>query len=454
MHTPAAALPLGSDWNRRSKLALLFAWLLITICTYYILRPVRMAMVLSDFGPKMLPWVYMGTALFTGLAVWAYSQFTHLPRRTLLAGMLTFFVANFAGLWWLVRTGSSWVSPVLYVWTDVFSIMSPTLFWMYANDVLSGEEAKASFGKIGTAGMIGAFVGAALTKFLVARLGIPSMMLVAGAVYSLILGCFAGLEWLTQGRSAAREKAIEEFKEGSFDGLGAIARTVLASRTLTLLVIVVGMERFVPDFVDYIFGAALHHAYPERAAYAGAFATFELWRNALVFVGSFFLTSRILKNWGAHVALTAVPATIAVLGGIYAFVPALAVIVLLKGAEEGQRHAWFKAGKELVYTATSKEVIYKVKAYIEMFVYRFSRGAAGLLLLVMTEVFDLGPSGVAAVMVPFAALWGWATWSLGDAYEQVGRAAKPAPLPEPKPSLGVEPAAAIAEEPIAEPAGV
>lgn len=432
--------PLGPDWTRRGKTALLFAWLLITICAYYILRPVRMALVLSDFGPKMLPWVYMGTALFTGLAVWAYSQFTHLPRRRLLTGVITFFLSNFAGLWWMIHRGSSWSAPVLYVWTDIFSIMSPTLFWMYANDVLAADEAKATFGKIGAAGMVGAFVGAGLTKTLVAHLGVSAMMLVAGAVYGLTLACFLGLEWLTGGKSAARAKSIEKFDDKSFGDFRSVVKNVLASPTLTLLVIVVSMERFVPDFVDYIFSSAMHNAFPERAAYAGAFATFELWRNALVFLGTFFLTSKILKRGGVHVGLTAVPATIVLVGGFYAVLPALAVAIALKGLEEGQRHAWFKAGKEVVYTATSKEVIYKVKAYIEMFVYRLARGAAGLLLLVLTDGFGFGPRGVAVAMLPLAAIWGWATWTLGTSYERMN-AQKPAAKPEP------ETAHAVAAEP-------
>lgn len=404
-------------WHEPAKVILLFCWFLVSICSYYVLRPVRSAMVMSDFGPRILPWVYMGTGLFTGVAVWVYSRFTHLPRRKLIGGVVTFFLTNFVVLWWMMRLGSAWVSPILYVWTDVFSIMSTTIFWMYANDVYAGTAAKKNFGKIGAAGMTGAFIGAGLTKALVARLGMPAMMLVSGGIYSLILACMASLERLTGGKSAPREKATERFDEFDFGDLGSVAKSITASRTLTLLVAVVCMERFVPDFVDYIFSSAMHAAYPLKADYASVFASFELWRNALAMAGAFFLTSHILKRLGVHYALTAVPASILVLGGAYAILPGLAVAITLKGMEEGQRHAWFKAGKEVVYTATNKDVIFKVKAYIEMFVYRLARGLAGLILLILTDFMGLGPTGIAVAMLPLAAAWAWATWALGTDYE-------------------------------------
>lgn len=413
------------EWNRAAIASLLFVWLAITICSYYILRPVRSALILTHFGPQALPWVYMGAALFTGLTVWVYSHFVHLPRRRLLAGVLLVFLSNFPVLWWLARTGSSWLSPILYVWTDVFSIMSVTIFWIYANDLFDADDAKQSFGRIGAAGMVGAMFGAWLTQQLVGRIGVEGMMLVAGGVYSLILPCFATLEWITGGRSASRTKIIESFEKHSFESLVSIARSILASRTLTLLVVVVAFERFAPDFVDYIFSSAMYHAFPEKAAFAHAFAFFDLWRNGVIFVTSFFLTSRILKNFGVHRAMTAVPLTILIGCATYSASPVLAVAIGLKGLEEGQRHAWYKAGKETVYTATNTEVIYKVKAYIEMFVYRFARGAAGLMLLILTETLGLGPRGVALAALPLAAAWGWATWLLGSTYEAIDSRPEP-----------------------------
>lgn len=395
---------------------LLFAWLFLTVASYYTLRPVRSALVLSDFGPRMLPWVYMGTALLTGLAVWVYNRFTHLPRKYLLGGVLAFFTTNLIAWWWLIRGGHPWVSPAFYVWTDVFSIMSITVFWMYTNDIFPPLNAKLIFGFIGSAGPAGAIAGAGLTQAVVERVGAVHMPLVTAGIFGSTLVLLGALEWVTEGKSASRMKTVDRFESYDFSGARAVFRAILSSRVLFLLAAVVCLERLLPDFVDYIFSTAVYRAYPERESFARFFAQFELWRNVLVLFASLYLTPRILKNLGVPFALLAVPLTVGVGCAAFAMLPGLGLAVLLKGLEEGQRHAWFKAGKEVIYTATSSDVIYKVKSYIEMFMYRAARGVAGFLILIMTAL-GLGIAGIAAVAVPLAAVWALAAWRLGRTYE-------------------------------------
>lgn len=410
---------------------LLFAWFWLTLCAYYVLRPVRSAMVLADFGPQVLPWLYMGTALATGAAVWVYTRFTHLPRRRLLGGVLAFFTLNLALWQWVLERGYPWASPAFYVWTDVFSIMGTGLFWMYANDVLSTGQAKRLFGLLAAAGPAGALAGAALTQHLVPRLGVSGMLGVAAGLYALNLAVLAGLEALTQGRSAPRSAELEPFERYDFSGLSGVIRAILSSRVLTLLSAVVFLERFLPDFVDYLFNTVAHQAYPDREGFAVFFARFEFWRNMLVLLGSLYATPKVLRFLGVHFALLSVPATIGIGCAAFALAPGLGAIVLLKGLEEGQRHSWFKAGKEVLYTATSLEVIYKVKGYIEMFLYRLSRGAAGLCLLILSALAGHDPVLVAAATLPLALAWGVVCWKLGRMYESLERREAGAPRAAP-----------------------
>ena len=114
--------------------------------------------------------------------------------------------------------------------------------------------------------------------------------------------------------------------------------------------------------------------------------------------------------------------------------------MLLKNVEEGQRHTWFKAAKETSYTVTTRDVIYKVKAYIEMFFYRLSRGVAGVILLVITTFLGLGTTAVAIAAVPLALIWLYCTWNMGREYERLeaertGTAATaPGAVPRPEPA--------------------
>jgi AAA family ATP:ADP antiporter len=425
---------------------LMFLWFFITICSYYVIRPVRSSLILEQYGPYALPWVYMGTALATGVVVYVYARCADFPRKWLIGTVLLIFASNLFAWWWIARQaetarlagsgGWGWTSPVFYVWTDIFSIMAVTIFWMYANDVFPPSSAKRVFGVIGAAGPLGGIAGAALTEGLVRRLGTVDMVLVAAAIYILALVIFLALELVTGGRSAERGAVTQRFDRANLSQLPAVLRLITSSRFLLLLTLVVCFERMVPDFADYIFQSVAKAAYPDEDAYTEFFAGFEKWRNIAAFVATLFFTAAILNLLGVRFALASVPATILLLAGAFAFAPVLGMAVALKGLEEGQRHSWFKAGKETTYTATSRQVIYRVKGYIEMFFYRLSRGIAGLIILLVVTLAGLGPVAVALVALPLAAIWLYCAWRLGREYEQLeaeAEARAPAGAVQPEP---------------------
>jgi ATP:ADP antiporter, AAA family len=416
---------------------LLFFWFFITLCAYYVIRPVRSALVLTDFEPTILPWIYMGTALVTGVAVWIFGKLASLPRKKLIGGLLLFFAGAFFLWWWIAgqaqaardahSTSWNWTSPVFYVWVDVYSSMAVTIFWMYANDVFPVRSAKRVFGLIGAAGPLGGLTGAYLTSALVKGLGTVNMVLVAAAIYLIAFGIFLGLEKLTGGKSADRGAAEQKFekKEADLSELPAVLRLIVSQRYLLLLTLVVCFERMVPDFADFIWQSTLNAHFPDKDLYSQFFAKVEFWRNLLAFVATLFFTAFILQRFGPKGALSTVPMWILAWSVVFVLVPmALPVVILLKHGEEGQRHAWFKAGKETLYTVTSRDVIYKVKGYIEMFFYRFSRGIAGLILLVLTVGLGVGLRGVAIAAIPLALIWLYCTWNVGKEFETLEAAAE------------------------------
>ena len=406
---------------------LMFLWFFITICAYYTARPLRSALLLSDYDPTILPWIYMGTAVVTGIVVYIYAKLASLPRKLLIGGVLLFFAANFFGWWWVASQAEAarqtesgawgWASPGFYVWLDVYSIMAVTIFWMYANDVFPPKSAKRIFGIIGAAGPLGGLTGAFLTSRLVEGLGTVDMILVGAGIYLLAFVIFLLLEAVTRGKSAERGAAAEKFEKANLSELPAVMRLIASSRFLLLLALVVCFERMVPDFADYIWQTTLDSTFADRDAYSQFFARVEFWRNVIAFVATLFFTAAILNLLGVRFGLASVPATIVVLALAFALSPVLLMAVLLKNVEEGQRHTWFKAAKETTYTATSREVIYRVKGYIEMFFYRLSRGIAGLILLMITAVAGLGLKAVAIAAVPLALVWLYCAWNLGKEYE-------------------------------------
>jgi ATP/ADP translocase len=155
-------------------------------------------------------------------------------------------------------------------------------------------------------------------------------------------------------------------------------------------------------------------------AYARFFAGFEKWRNIGVLAAASLATAPLLAGPGVGITLSTVPATILACGSLFLLAPGMGTVLLLKGLEEGQRHAWFKAAKETVYTVAGRDVIYRVKGYVDMFLYRLCRGIAGFILLVL-QTAGFGPTACVAASLPLALVWLCCAWKLGGEYQRLER---------------------------------
>lgn len=424
--TPAPPAPVAGE-RRLAVLGML--WSFLAISSMYIVMPVRSAFLLTQHGPEVLPWVFMASALFTGVAAWVYGKFSNQPRARLLGGTLAVLAAGLVA-WWLAAPLAMASAPVSFafsMWTDAFSIMSVTLFWTYAADRFKGEAVKRWFGFFAAAGALGSIVGSGLTRYLVAAVGAPSLLLIAAGTFAAIGAVFWAME-RTAYRPEAVAEAVKSAPASADTGAWGTAKLIAASPFLLALAGLVFFERLVPDFMMYLFNLQAQQAYATKEAMAAFMAGFGMVAGAASLLTSAALTRWMLKKVGVGKTLLSAP-LMSLLGfAAMGAVPTLPVTVGANLAEGLPRYTVFKAAKEATYTTADKDVMYRVKAYIEMFVYRFARGIAGLILLFLTGPAFLawGPSAVAWAAVPFALAWVYAAWRVAREHRRAESAKSPA----------------------------
>ncbi|MDE2491056.1 MAG: hypothetical protein KGM24_09410, partial [Elusimicrobia bacterium] len=181
-----------------------FAWNFLTIGAYAMVGPPRGALIMTRFGPRALPWVYMGSAALTGLVVWAYERTARLPRRPLIAGWLALLAATMAaGAWAVGATHWRPLEFLYFLWTDVFGIMAVTLFWTCANDVFGPAYAPRVFGFVAAGAPLGAVAGAWLDERLMLRLGPVALLGLSAAVFAGSVPLFLFVESRARGRGLA-----------------------------------------------------------------------------------------------------------------------------------------------------------------------------------------------------------------------------------------------------------
>ena len=154
-------------------LLLLNVMLLLT--SYYVIKPVRDALITGMPGGKGdIYKSYMGAAIAVGLlfAVPAYASFAKkLPRNRLVVGATLFFVTNLVlfAVGTKIPGNANWLPLVFYLWVGIFNMMVVAQFWAFANDIYDEEQGKRLFPFVGIGASSGAVVGGGLAKILPIR---------------------------------------------------------------------------------------------------------------------------------------------------------------------------------------------------------------------------------------------------------------------------------------------
>jgi len=399
-----------------------FVWNFLAIAAYSIIGPARGVLLMTKFGPDTLPWVYLASAALTGAVVFVYSRFSHAPRKLLIGGSLAMLAVTLvAGAFAVSATALPSVAFGYFLWTDVFGIMSATLFWTYANDVFTRDESKRVFGLIAAGAPLGSIAGALLMKVLVGTMGPIPMLMIAAGIFAAVLPIFFFMERRSKERGTvpAGQAASPAPEKG-------IVKTILASPLLIFLTIVVALERLVPDITNYLYSVAASVAYAgDPKGMAQMFANVNFYTSIASFTASSLLVGLTLRKIGTGSSLMTAGLVNLALFALFPFMPTLGVAALFFGLDGVTRYTWFKTAKESTYAATDHDTIYRVKAFIEMFVYRFARGLAGLLLLGVAWLQG-GLTGAALLGIPLALLWLYASWRMGreHKYLEVAKKAK------------------------------
>ncbi|MBI5247443.1 MAG: MFS transporter [Elusimicrobia bacterium] len=418
--------PLLSRWksavtgNTGSLVLAGFAWNFLTIAAYSIIGPARGGLLLTKFGPDTLPWIYMGSALLTGAVVYVFNRFVRVPRKLLIGGSLTLLAVTLAGGALAVSAAAMpSVAIGYYLWTDVFGIMSTTLFWMYANDVFTRDESKRLFGFIAAGAPLGSIAGALLLKLLVGSMGPVPMLMIAAGIFAAVLPIFFFMEKRAKGRAA--EEAPKVAAGAAPKG---ILKTILSSPFLIFLTALVALERLVPDITNYLYSVAAKASYgTDPTAMTQMFADVNLWTSLVSFAASTLFVGLTIRKLGISGALMTAGLANLILFALFPFMPTLGLAAVFFGLDGVTRYTWFKTAKESTYAATDRETLYRVKPVIEMFVYRFARFAAGLLLLAVAWLGG-GAVQVALLGVPLALLWLYVSWRLGREHKKLEEAQK------------------------------
>jgi len=389
--------------GERFRTLSMFLYLLFVLFSYYILKPVSQAMFLNKFDIEDLPILIILVAIGGGILAYLYSKtamrlsLSHAVHWTMAVAIACLVVS-----WWLLGRNLPWMLYAFNVFVGLFSIVLVTQGWLVAGNVFDSREAKRVFPLLGVSLLVGAALGGEFTRRMVRVVGTRNLVLASAAL--VLLAWIAFMTLLVMRRSSLAHARAAQAEETGFS-VRDMARDIGRSRHLQIIIAVMAMIFIVDVLVNFQFQAMAkqHYKGDQLTAFLGSFYSF--WLIGSEFLVQFLVTTTVVARFGVGGALQFMPASILAASIFTAVVPDMLSTAAVRLTESCARYTLNKTGLELLYMPLSRDLRNRIKAFIDIFFDRMSRGVGGLLLVLFTRVWKLSVREISLVVIGLTIPW-------------------------------------------------
>lgn len=417
---------------------LLLANILLLLTAYYFVKPLRDG--------------WLAVTEFRGLSrieIKAYSSFaqslvllgvvpilgflaSRMSRRTLIVGSSVFFALNLL-LFWVFHPDTLSISlpytgVAFYLWVGIFSVTVVAQFWAFAADVYEPERGKRLFPLVALGATAGAALGSWLAERLVSVLQIEPYDLLYLAIVPLLGALSLTLIVERRGQTGRRRFRYRE-SEPAAPGEGGVYTLIFQNRYLLAAALLALVVSWVNTNGENILFGLVQRALAESAQLDGlvgidAIAQFVqvettafygnlyFWVNMCALVLQAFFASRIVKYGGFAAILFFTPIVSFFSYGLMAIFPALAIIRVMKIAENSSHYSAHNTARNLIWLPTSPNTIYKAKSAIDTVFVRAGDALAALTVLVVSNLWGASLGQLIMLNVGLVLIWGGIAWVL------------------------------------------
>ena len=365
---------------------------------YELIRPVSSSLFIEAYTSKNLPLVMFLSPIGTFGMLYFYGWVLSLvgAKRALFMTSLLSGLA-IALCYMAIVAGVKPATGLLYILRESYIVLLIEQYWSFINSTLRVDEARKMNGPICGIASVGAMCGGWLTANYSVLFGSANLLIIA-ALTLLPAGAMAALAYHLGGEPAPAEHEKDVRQTGHL-ALGLLK----GQRGLTALLFIIIMTQVVSTVLDLRFSGLLELAMPDRdarTAYLGQFyVMLNVWAFGFQFVGSPLLM-RFAPLRLVHFGIPVVHLISCVLLFIN---PTLGVCAAAYMQFKVLDYSLFRAAKETIYIPFSYNVRYRVKEFIDSFVYRASKGGTSLLVMGARAVVGVVPGNAFTMTAALAA---------------------------------------------------
>ena len=403
---------------------LLFVKVFLLLFAYYLLKPVREALILTEQSAEVRSYALAAQALLLMAIIPVYTAFLRriFPHYHLVPWITVFLAANLLAFMGAGAAGYA-IGVPFFIWLGIFNVLIVAQFWAFAADLFSVEAGERLFVLVAVGASAGAWGGAVASGPLFGALGLYGAMGVAVAllVATVPLTPFARRVVPEAARPGPRASHPEEI-----GGLLGGFRVVLGDPYLRAVGFFVLLLNCVNSTGEYLLSRSVElHAQSlvesgqiaQAGPWIGGFyGDFYTWVNGLGILIQLFLVARIFKVLGVGGATRVLPALAAIGYGLLAFLPVFWLIRAFKIAENSLNYSLQNTARHALILPCDEEQKYAGKTTIDTFFWRLGDLAHAGIVFAGVHWLAAQPAQFAAFNAVLAIGWFWLATRLAAAH--------------------------------------
>jgi AAA family ATP:ADP antiporter len=353
------------------------AWLclnaMVIMLAYYLLKPVREALILTEGGAALRTYATGAQALLLIVILPFYGMLFRMKEKSLLIQRVYFLLAIGLVAFFLLGHLGFRVGFPFYVYAGIVGVMATSQFWAFATDLLTVNAGQRLFGIIAFGVSVGGLLGAQLAKLLFPLLGPGGLMLLSAAMFLASLPlCKLASDSIPPGARAKPPEPGLEPARVPLGGLGMVFKDKYLV-TLAVLVMLLNWIATTGEYVmsDYVVDLSMALPEDQRQAMIAAFmGDLFAWITVLSTTFQLLLVSRIIIIFGVKIAVAIPPFVFAAAFLGMTLLPVLWVMKWGVIAIKSLDYSLLNTCRNALLLPTSRAAKYEAKTAIDTFFFR------------------------------------------------------------------------------------
>lgn len=404
----------------------------LLLMAYYVLKPVREALILGEGSAELKTYMSAGQVVLLAFVVPLYGRLVAQFARIRLINVVTVFFTSCLLVFYVLAQFQVPLAIVFFLWIGIFNLMVIAQFWSFANDVYTKDEGERLFAIVGFGASLGAVVGARAADRLIEPFGVYQLMLVGGAILVAQLIITNAVERRERGR-AVKSAAASAPEKPKTSGTNAFAM-VFRTRYLLLMALMLMLLNWANTTGEYILGSIVKHTAEGMVASGSAngltegqligdfYSKYFTAVNVLGLLLQLFVVSRVVKHLGVPWAVMILPMISLGAYSILIFFPVLMAILGAKVLENSTDYSLNNTVRNMLFLPCTYEQKFSAKQAIDSFFVRIGDVLSAGLVFVGTALLTLHPRGFAAVNAVIVLAWLFLAWRVGQYYKALSEA--------------------------------